>query len=406
MASHGMPRIATTEQKSITAQLKEQKDIEEYKASVELIQLKVAERQYTREVLDLTSKLLSKNPEYYTIWNIRRRLLIRGLFSKSSESSLESDIQLPSSGLSENSTSGVTSSSSTSASSEDLTKIRADPHPLNPGKNSTILDLIQADLDFIFPLMLGWPKCYWIWNYRLWLLKEANDRLAADIARGLWQRELVLVGKMLTRDSRNFHGWGYRRTVVSQLEDPKLNGSSMVESEFAYTTRMINAELKNFSAWHNRSKLIPRLLDERQATATERRQFLDEEFDLITKAMWNDAYPYDQSVWFYHQFLMSTLTESVGHATITPNFSREDRIEYIKQQLINLRDFLDGGEDCKWVFDALFEYTLAVCEMEMRLPEHDEVQDCKAWLSELRKLDPMRAGRWDELEVILRKSTE
>lgn len=237
---------------------------------------KVAERQYTREVLDLTSKLLSKNPEYYTIWNIRRRLLIHGLFSKSLESSLESDTQLPSSGPSENSTSGVISSSSTSASSEDSTKIRADPHLLNPGKNSTILDLIQADLDFIFPLMLGWPKCYWIWNYRLWLLKEANDRLAADVARGLWQRELVLVGKMLTRDSRNFHGWGYRRTVVSQLEDPKLDGSSMVESEFAYTTRMINAELKNFSAWHNRSKLIPRLLDERQATATERRQFLDD----------------------------------------------------------------------------------------------------------------------------------
>lgn len=126
------------------------------------------------------------------------------------------------------------------------------------------------------------------------------------------------------------------------------------------------------------------------------------EFDLITKAMWNDAYPYDQSVWFYHQFLMSTLTESVGHATITANFSREDRIEYIKQQLINLRDFLDGGEDCKWVYDALFEYTLAVCELEERLPEGDEIQDCKAWLSELRKLDPMRAGRWDDLENSMR----
>lgn len=125
------------------------------------------------------------------------------------------------------------------------------------------------------------------------------------------------------------------------------------------------------------------------------------EFDLITKAMWNDAYPYDQSVWFYHQFLMSTLTESAGHAIITPDFSREDRIEYIKQQLVNLRDFLDGGEDCKWVYDALFEYTLAVCKMEERSPERDELRDCTGWLSELRKLDPMRAGRWDGLELSL-----
>ncbi|PQE26414.1 geranylgeranyl transferase type-2 subunit alpha protein [Rutstroemia sp. NJR-2017a BBW] len=252
--------------------------------------------------------------------------------------------------------------------------------------------------------MVGWPKCYWIWNYRLWLLKQANERLDAQVARRLWEHELVLVGKMLTRDSRNFHGWGYRRTVVSQLESPELNGSSMIESEFEYTTRMITRELKNFSAWHNRSKLIPRLLDERKATDAERRQFLDDEFDIITRAMWNDAYPYDQSVWFYHQFLMSTLTESVGHATITPNFTRDDRIEYIQRQLVNLRDFQDGGEDCKWVYNALLEYTLAVCEMEERLPGHDEVEDCKAWLSQLRKLDPMREGRWNDLEKSLKSS--
>jgi geranylgeranyl transferase type-2 subunit alpha len=120
--------------------------------------------------------------------------------------------------------------------------------------------------------------------------------------------------------------------------------------------------------------------------------------------MWNDAYPYDQSVWFYHQFLMSTLTESVGHATITPNFNRDDRIEYIQRQLVNLRDFQDGGEDCKWVYNALLEYTLAVCEMEERLPGHDEVEDCKAWLSQLRKLDPMREGRWNDLEKSLKSS--
>ena len=81
---------------------------------------------------------------------------------------------------------------------------------------------------------------------------------------------------MLTRDSRNFHGWGYRRKVVSELESSKLNGKSMVESEFEYTTKMIRASLSNFSAWHNRSKLIPRLLDERNATDNERRQFLED----------------------------------------------------------------------------------------------------------------------------------
>ena len=50
----------------------------------------------------------------------------------------------------------------------------------------------------------------------------------------------------------------------------------MTEQEFEYTTKMINSNLSNFSAWHNRSKLIPRLLGERNADHKSRRKFLDE----------------------------------------------------------------------------------------------------------------------------------
>lgn len=86
------------------------------------------------------------------------------------------------------------------------------------------------------------------------------------------------MSKMLVIDSRNFHGWGYRRKVVSELESPELEGTSMAESEFAYTTKMLSSSkdgLKNFSAWHHRSKLIPRLLNERKADDVTRRKFLD-----------------------------------------------------------------------------------------------------------------------------------
>lgn len=63
---------------------------------------------------------------------------------------------------------------------------------------------------------------------------------------------------------------------MAHLESPALEGTSAVETEFAYTTKMINADLSNFSAWHNRSKLIPRLLDERKADDEARRNFLDD----------------------------------------------------------------------------------------------------------------------------------
>lgn len=41
---------------------------------------------------------------------------------------------------------------------------------------------------------------------------------------------------------------------------------------------------------------------------------------------------------------------------------------------------------------------MALCRMEERAPDSDEKQDCIAWLAELRKLDPDRSGRWDDLE--------
>lgn len=143
----------------------------------------------------------------------------------------------------------------------------------------SIRDLISDDLDFLLPLLRKFPKCYWIWNYRLWVLGEATRLLSASDARAYWQRELDLASKMLSLDSRNFHGWGYRRVVVEALEGGKLSSeaksNSQIEEEFAYTTKKIESNLSNFSAWHNRSKIIVRLLDERKADDAARIRFLD-----------------------------------------------------------------------------------------------------------------------------------
>lgn len=99
---------------------------------------------------------------------------------------------------------------------------------------------------------------------------------------------------------------------------------------------------------------------------------------------------------------MTTLVDYVGHATITPSFTDEDRIEYVTRQLVNLRDMLDGAEDCKWIYIALLEYTLALSRMRSRQPLDEEKEECRAWLTELRKLDPLRAGRWDDTDKVLR----
>lgn len=124
------------------------------------------------------------------------------------------------------------------------------------------------------------------------------------------------------------------------------------------------------------------------------------EFDIMRNALWTDAS--DQSLWFYHQFLMTDLTENVGHATIVPNFSRGDRVEYAARQLVDLRDMLEDAEECKWIYKSLLQHTLSICELDKREPDDDEKADIKTWLAELRKLDPLRAGRWDDLELSVR----
>lgn len=246
----------------------------------------------------------------------------------------------------------------------------------------------------------------------MWLLHEATCRLDAPVARRLWEEDMSLVGMMLVKDSRNFHGWNYRRIVVAELESPALEGSSMVESEFDYTTKMIKANLSNFSAWHNRSKLIPRLLDERNADDVARRKFLDDgafgallecpytltnllEFDIMKNALWVDST--DQSLWFYYQFLLATIISRAAHEIIVPGFTQADRIGYIDRQLLFLNDLLDGAEDSKWIYNALIDCTTAIWEMKGHQIPLEARHDMKMWINELRKVDPLRSGRWDEL---------
>ena len=199
------------------------------------------------EVLRLTSDLLTRNPEYYTIWNHRRRILQYQF----TQPSLDTPTLTESKSNTQESTS-----------------------------NEVVEGLITEDLQFLVPLLLKFSKCYWIWNHRLWLLQQASQTLSAAKAHQFWLNELGLIGKMLGRDSRNFHGWGYRRTVVAKLESkalsPNTDSTSLVKEEFEYTTKMIKTNMSNFSAWHNRSKLIPRLLGESKVDDHERRRMLDE----------------------------------------------------------------------------------------------------------------------------------
>ncbi|OQD68616.1 hypothetical protein PENDEC_c033G00260 [Penicillium decumbens] len=354
MASHGIRRFKPAD-KTPEERQQELRKIEEYKALESSVSEKVAEQDFTVDTLKKISELIGRNPEYYTIWNYRRQAL-QHQFTEAENSAEKS-------------------------------------------ASNVIADLIRNDLNFLIPLLRSFPKCYWIWNYRLWLLDEARRLLPLAEARPFWEQELALVGKMLTLDSRNFHGWGYRRLVVEtlrQLGTPD-EAKNMTKEEFNYAKKMVGANLSNFSAWHYRTKLILRILEEQSASNEERRKMLDEELELIHQALID---PYDQSLWFYHQNLMCVFDPSVADRTMAPNLSTSERLQYLRDEIEAIQEMLDGAEDCKYIFQALIECTLLVSKVGGSLQQDDRDQ-ILSWLSELKKIDPLRRQRWLDFESSL-----
>lgn len=326
---------------------------------------------FSQSTLALTSKLLSENPEYYTIWNDRRRILQHILSDKSSASP------------------------------------------------ETTAKLLSSDLAFLLPLLKLYPKCYWIWNHRLWLLEQYSVHLPASAARKAWQGELALVGMMHARDSRNFHGWDYRRIVVERLRrfeteaaaqetDDTLAGkeqetsqdpaTSLVESEFAYTRKMVAQNLSNFSAWHARSKLIPLVLAARNASPADRRALFVTELSYLKEALLMD--PYDQSLWKYHQYLMFVLMSAPDASQTWVEFRDEDREQLLSAEIADFKELLDDTTDCKWLYLNLVQYTAQYLGLNGR-NKTAPTAELRDWMQRLKDLDPLRIGRWNDLERTL-----
>lgn len=321
--------------------------------------MQIHAKNFNDETLALISKALKTNPEYYTIWN-HRRLVLLHLFNAAPAAPGEN---------------------------------------ASPILNASVQDAIVNDLRFIVPLLIQYPKCYWIWNYRQWLLEEAETRLDKAVASGLWQEELGLVGKMLTRDERNFHGWSYRRFVVSKIESLRApEEGTLVEHEFLYTEKMIKAKLQNFSALHYRSKLLPRLLHERNADGSARRKMLHQELDNMQEALID---PFNQSAWFYHQYLMSTVSDELPvEQRIVQDLKPAEQLEIYEQEFERIKEIEEDFDDCKWVFEALIMYSLAYRNFKDATAYRED--NVRTWIGKLEQLDPMRNGRWRDLAASFR----
>ncbi|XP_045765617.1 geranylgeranyl transferase type-2 subunit alpha [Maniola jurtina] len=158
---HGRIKVRTTEEEKARKEKERQEKLKIFKHAMQKIFKKRKDGEQDEEQLEITGKTLSSNPDIYTLWNIRREILI--VFSKTK-------------------------------SEEDMSKLY-----------DTELSLTEYCLKIN-------PKSYCAWHQREWVL---SARPNPD-----WKKELELCNMYLKYDERNFHTWDYRRFVVSQCKPP------------------------------------------------------------------------------------------------------------------------------------------------------------------------------------------
>ena len=94
---------------------------------------------------------------------------------------------------------------------------------------------------------------------------------------------------------------------------------------------------------------------------------------------------------------MSNFASSISSTTVLPaEFDPSERAKRLQSELSNLRELLDIADDCKWIYEALIRYSLLLRQYEQT--GQRDVAELLNWVNALRRLDPQRMGRWDDLQ--------
>lgn len=187
------------------------------------------------ESLALTEQLIRVNPDFYSVWNFRREILL----------SLHAEVG--------------------------LTEIV----PSEKLQSEAAAVLRDAELSLSNGGIKKNPKSYGAWHHRQWIL----NRIHMDV-----ESELELCQQYLKADQRNFHCWNYRRYLVA-------TGGVSNENELEFSTLKIEENFSNYSAFHHRSVYI-RALDIPVV------ELIDQEMAIVESAIFTDPFD-QSAFWYY-----------------------------------------------------------------------------------------------------------
>ena len=237
----------------------------------------------------------------------------------------------------------------------------------------------ENELTFSMARLKEFPKVYWIWGHRVWTL---NNYPSSPVE--IWKRELLIVSKLLELDARNYHGWHYRRIVIAKIEE--ATGETLDKEELEYTTAKINNNISNFSSWHQRANLLPRMFKKNELT--DKKKFINDEVSYITNAMFTDAE--DQSVWLYMKWFIKN---DILSNTLS-NKEYLDIISGLKENIVAINeDELEfSGKQNNWCLKIL----IVIEDIQQELGVHLESK-ARLYLEQLIEGDHLRKKRYIHL---------
>jgi geranylgeranyl transferase type-2 subunit alpha len=154
---HGRLKIKTSKEQEEERKIKEREKAYHFQhLTKKLFDLRPQEK--TPEVLDecfkLTNELLMINPDFYTVWNIRKECILKFV----------------------------------ELSDQDET-----------------IKCLKDELSFTLSCLKKNEKSYSVWQHRIWCLSK--------LPQSEYYNEIMLCNMFLTKDERNFHCWDYRNYI-------------------------------------------------------------------------------------------------------------------------------------------------------------------------------------------------
>lgn len=253
---HGRVKVKSTAQQEEEKEREREKKLKIYVAARDACFSKRKEGVLDEGALLLTQKLLSSNPDFATLWNYRREILLH------------------------------------------LETVR---------EKDDVQSMYDAELLFLESCLKVNPKSYGSWHHRGWV--------SARLPQPNWARELGLCDRCLSLDDRNFHCWDYRRMVVKMagvLVDQELQFTDrLIGSNFSnYSSWHYRSTLlpllhpespEHPSPFHKLSNSSPPPSPQTHTHRVCEEQLL-KEYELVQNAFFTD--PNDQSAWFYYRWLL------------------------------------------------------------------------------------------------------